>query len=91
MNDRAEKNLLIVGPVHEPQPFDEWDDDLMSDVCGERLYKPIQGLLVTLGQINMTHGSFGKDAMNATVAMDALVPLLKELRKAVIEQWKADQ
>lgn len=80
-----------LGPCHEPAPLDIYDDALMSDVCGERLSKPVQGLLITLDQINMTHGSFGKEAMNNQTAMDALLPLLKELRKAVKEQWQADQ
>lgn len=77
----------------EPAPsFDIYDDDLMHDVMGnERLAKPVQGLLITLDQINMTHGSFGKEAMNAQVAMDAIVPLLKALRAAVKEQWQEDQ
>ncbi len=72
---------------HAPKDFDEWDDDLMSDLCGEKLYKPIQGLLITLGQIKLSQDSFGVEATNAKAALEALMPLLKELRKVIIEEF----
>jgi hypothetical protein len=78
-----------LGPCHEPDPFDIYDDDLMHDVMGnERLSKPVQALLITLEQIETTNGSFG---VNDKLAMEALLPILKKLRMAVFEQWKDDQ
>lgn len=70
---------------HTPQPFDENDDDLMHDVCGERLAKPVQGLLLTLAQIEKTMGSFGLDDR---IAMKALLPDLRALRDACKETWE---
>lgn len=64
--------------------FDEYDTDLMHDVCGDRLHKPVQALLITLNQIEMTQGSFGADAQKV---LNALLPDLKKLRQACIEEW----
>lgn len=69
---------------HVPQPFDEYDDGLMRDVCGERLAEPVQALLVTLSQIKTTLGSFGVDK---SLAFDMLLPDLEKLRKACVEEW----
>jgi hypothetical protein len=95
--DKApEGNGLVVHPTlglcHEPQEFDEWDDALMHDVCeGPTLAKPIQALLITYAQIKLSHASFGEDFTNNKAALDALMPLLKELRKAVREKWEQGQ
>lgn len=70
----------------ENQAFDEWDDAIMHDVMGnERLAKTAQALLIALAQIDMTKDSFGLDA-ERTVKF--LVPLLKDFRKAIVEEWR---
>ena len=71
---------------HEALPFDEFDDDLMHDVCGSRLAKPIQALLITLSQIDMTKASFGEP--DSKLALKKIIPELTALRKACVEEWR---
>lgn len=68
-----------------PIEFDEFDDDMVKAVAGERLAKPIQALLLTLRQIEQTEGSFGSDAAKVRAA---LIPDLQALREACKDQWK---
>lgn len=77
--------LIALGPVHETQPFDPWDDDLMHDVCGKRLAKPVQDLLIALSQFDMTKDSFG---VNAEQAVRFIYPKLVALREACKEEWR---
>ncbi len=85
MNDNVHPAFKQALAAISPQEFDEWDDDLMSDICGARLSKPVQSLLITLSQINMTRDSFG---VNAELSLKALYPLLVKLRQACIEEWR---
>lgn len=68
--------------------FDEWDDNMMHDICGERLAKPIQTLLITLSQIKIIEGSFGPESANKDKILAAILDELKDLRKACIEEWR---
>jgi hypothetical protein len=78
-----------LGPCYEPAPFDIYDDDLIHDLCqGTKIAKPVQALLITLEQIETTNGCFGA---NDSLAMKALLPILKKLREAVKDEWRDDQ
>lgn len=79
-------NHPTLGLCHEPQPFDETDDDLMHDLLGnERLAAPVQALLITLSQIDLFENSFGLDKAKA---FDAILPDLIKLRAACKEEWE---
>lgn len=87
---RALKNLLIVGPQLAVQPFDEYDPDLMHDICeGPTLGKPVQALLLTLREIKTTAGSFGMTSEKSKAkAYDDLLPELEALRVACKAIWE---
>lgn len=78
-------------PLQPPHPlpandvFDEWDNALMHDICGKRLAKPIQDLLITLSQADMTRDSFG---LNAEQFVRVVIPQLKQLRAGMIDAYK---
>lgn len=80
-------NHTSLAPVHEvSETFNPWDDAMMHDILGnERLAKPVQSLLITLSQINTTDDSFG---VNAERALAMIIPDLKKLREACIEEWR---
>lgn len=68
------------------QRFDEYDDDLMRQIVGnDRLAKPVQELLTTLHQIEITSRSFGVD--HAKIG-EAIIPGLRALREACIDTFK---
>lgn len=88
MNDRVHERPLQ--PPHglgETHPaFDEYDDDMVKAILGnERLAKPLQDLLTTLHQIEITQGSFGTDHRKVC---EAVLPELKALRTACREAWR---
>ena len=65
--------------------FDEYQDDHVLAILGnERLAKPIQELLTTLHQFEITRASFGADK---TKVCDALIPDLLALRDACRDAW----
>lgn len=71
----------------EALKFDEYDSDLMHDILGnERLAKPVQDLLISLGQIEIANASFGADPK---LAFARLIPQLRELRDACIAEMRA--
>lgn len=83
--DRRENERLVELAEAQREVFNEWDDSMMHDVVGcKRLQKPIQDLLVTLSQIDATKDSFG---LNAERTVQFLIPQLKKLRQACIEEW----
>lgn len=70
----------------EQAVFDEYDEDLIEDVVGKKLAKPVHELLVSLHQIEMIQGSFGEP--DKAKAFDRLLPELKSLREAVKDEWR---
>lgn len=71
----------------EPTTFDPHDDALMHDaIGGGRLVAPVQALLVSLDEIEKVHGSFGADCLNKARLLDALLPELRALREAVLDE-----
>lgn len=69
--------------------FDEHDDAVMHDVLGnDRLAKPVQALLISLREIETVHGSFGADCLNKAKLLDALLPELRALRQACIDEFR---
>ena len=65
----------------EPLQFDEYDSDLFHDICGMRLYKPVQELMLTLLAIEQTTDSFGDP--DKARAFDRILPELRALREGV--------
>jgi hypothetical protein len=61
--------------------FDEYDDALFQDICGERLAKPVQELLLSLHHIEMVQESFGEP--DKAKAFDRLLVELKWLREGM--------
>jgi hypothetical protein len=68
---------------HPEKSFDEYDDDLMADLCG-KLGPSIQALLLAERQIHITEESFGLDSQKA---VEMLKPLLANLRLAVRREF----
>ena len=71
--------------------FSEWDDDLMQDLFGKRLWKAAQNLLITQSEVARIAGSFGADAVNARVLLERIQRELKAFREAAVDAWKEDQ
>lgn len=69
----------------DQQSFDEWNDNLMHDICGKRLAGPIQNLLIAYSQFNKTKDSFGVDAEKF---VQFITPMLAHLREACIDEFK---
>lgn len=69
---------------HAPTPFDVHDDDLMHDLLGERLAKPVQELCILAEQIKVTQDSYG---VNAERLAQSVIPKLAALLKAVREEF----
>jgi hypothetical protein len=67
--------------------FSEWDDQIMKDVFGERLWKAGQNLLITQSEIARIAGSFGSDAVNAKVLLERIQRELKSFREAAIDKF----
>lgn len=65
--------------------FDVFDDDLMHDLCGKKLSKPIQTLLISLLEIERTEASFGADRIKV---FEQLIPELQALRSALKDEWR---
>lgn len=68
--------------------FNPWDDAVMHDICGERLRRPIQGLLFLLQQIRNTERSFGIAEQGKCKAYDALRIELEALEEACRDEWR---
>jgi len=74
-----------IGSYPEPE-FDPWDEATMHDVVGvKRLIQPITDLLVLEAQIKVTEDSFG---VNAEKLAQMVIPMLKKLREACVEEFK---
>lgn len=69
----------------EQETFDEWNSNLMHDICGKRLSGPVQDLLIAYSQFQATRDSFGVDAEKF---VQFIAPMLKSLREACIDEWK---
>lgn len=82
MNDRS------LAPMLEVQEFDEWDKDLMHDVCGPSLATPIQNLLLTLSNIKMVCGSFGYECLAKAEVISQIELELEALRAACKTIWE---
>lgn len=90
MNDRIpERPLQPPHDLGESIPFNEYDEGIMHDVVGnKRLAKPIQELLEILCAITAVNGSFGDDTINKAKAFDQILPQLKALREACVDEWR---
>lgn len=90
MNDRIPERPLQ--PPHQlagdAPTFDEHDDDLMRDICGKRLAKPVQELLLSLRDIKAVNRSFGEACLDRGKLLDILLPELEALREACVEEWR---
>ena len=69
----------------ESIPFNEYDDAQMRDILGKRFGPVVQTILEKLHVIEMTQASFGVDDAKA---MNDLLPALKALREACVDEWK---
>jgi hypothetical protein len=69
----------------EVPSFSEWDDAIMQDIFGKRLWKAAQNLLHTQSQLERTAGSFGLDPEKA---LALIREDLKKFREAAIDQWR---
>lgn len=71
---------------HAHQPFDEYDDDLMHDLIGnKRLADPIQALLMFRLELKQVQGSFGVDHSKA---FESTMKKLDDLYEACKAEWK---
>lgn len=68
--------------------FSEWDDDLMKDLFGDRLWQAAQNLLITQSEVARIADSFGQDAVNAKVLLERIQRELKAFREASVDAWR---
>lgn len=68
--------------------FSEWDDALMQDLFGKRLWKSAQNLLITQSELERIAGSFGTGTVNAEVLVERIRRELKAFREATVDEWR---